>query len=154
MKDRKKIKIFQKQSKGFSLFLSVLLMSIIATISFSVFEIFYLQILMTGNIRDSQTAFYTADYGLECIYYNDIKMNRIKNSIESRCNSVGKILALPEDIWQLFFTDGTCVTIKTKFNDPAPFTTRIQTYGRNKYTGFDCDAPVSRRVERGLEVEY
>lgn len=154
MKNKKKIKIFQKESKGFSLFLSVLLMSIIATIAFSVFEIFYLQILMIGNIKDSQIAFYAADYGLECIYYNDIKLNKIKTSQLSNCNNVSKIIALPIDTWQLFFTDGTCVTIRTNFDDPPPFTTRIQAYGRDKYTGVDCDTPVLRRVERGLEVEY
>lgn len=148
--------IIQKKLKGFSLLMSVLLMSIISTIAFSIFEIFYLQILMTGDTKDSQISFYAADTALECVYYNDLKTNRIKTGVAPICNNDTRapLNLAGEDTWQLFFTAGTCVTIKTKFDNPIPFTTKIEAFGRNKYAGADCDTPVSRRVERGLEVEY
>lgn len=150
-----KIKGNIQGAKGFSIFLSLLIMSIAATIAFSVFEIFYLQILMTSNIKDSQTAFYAADSGLECIYYWDIKEEAIDAGLPITCVNSTKTLNLPtNDDFKLYFSDGSCATIKVIFTNPEPDTKSIQSYGRNKYGGADCDNSYPRRVERGIQNDY
>lgn len=149
-----KIKSSIQNAKGFSIFLSLLIMSIAATIAFSVFEIFYLQILMTSNIKDSQTAFYAADSGLECIYYWDIKKDEIDIGNPITCANSTKILDLPASDFKLYFSDGSCTTIKINFANPLPDPKSIQSYGRNKYGGADCNNSYPRRVERGIQNDY
>lgn len=147
-----------KKNKGFILFLSLLIMSVALSIAFSVFEIFIFQIVLTGNIRDSQSAFYAADSALECVYYSDINKSDIplNGAGKATCNNVTTTFNMTGGIgnFQLFFNNGSCAKVLLDFNNPAPYTHKVQSFGRNKYTGNDCDAPYSRRVERGIEVAY
>lgn len=147
-----------KKNKGFILFLSLLIMSVALSIAFSVFEIFIFQIVLTGNIKDSQGAFYAADSGLECVYYSEINKNAIPydGQADITCNNENITFNMVAGIggFQLFFNNGTCAKILLNFNNPAPYTKKVQTFGRSKYVGNNCDTPYSRRVERGMEVAY
>jgi len=149
---------YHNRCRGFILFLSLLIMSVALSIAFSVFEIFIFQIVLSGNIKDSQSAFYAADSGIECVYYSDINQNNIPINGQANitCNNENKTFNMVSGIgnFQLFFNNGSCAKILLNFNNPGPYTKKVQVFGRNKYTGSNCDAPYSRRVERGIEVAY
>ena len=149
---------YHNRCRGFILFLSLLIMSVALSIAFSVFEIFFFQIVLTGNIKDSQGAFYAADSSLECVYYSDINKSDIplNGTGKATCNNVTTTFTMTGGIgnFQLFFNNGTCAKVLLDFNNPSPYTHKVQVFGRSKYTGGDCDAPYSRRVERGIEVAY
>lgn len=142
-------------SQGFTLLLSLLIISIAATIAFSVFEIFFLQITMSSNIKDSQTAFYAADSALECVYYWGINQKKISNGNTIICNNQSIIIdSMPNETFQLLFSDiGSCATVIIDAADPL--SPGVQSYGRNAYntTLNDCDATYPRRSERALEVK-
>lgn len=157
---------FNSKQKGFSLFLSLLIMSIAATIAFSVFEIFYLQVIMTGNVKDSQVAFYNADSGLECMYYWHGINNKIVDGVATnkiRCNNEDKTIDLTNHKTmspvQFFYgPEEGCSSINIDYSqiDPVSGKTiqKFESFGRNRYLGSDCDTYFPRRVERGLEIEY
>src|SRR3989338_11276353 len=62
-----------KANNGFSLIFALLIVSIVASVSLSVFEIFFTELMIGGSIRESQRAFYAADTGAECVLYWDLK---------------------------------------------------------------------------------
>lgn len=142
-------------SKGFTLLLSLLIISIAATIAFSVFEIFFFQITMSSNIKDSQTAFYAADSGLECVYYWGINKKQISNGNTIICNEQNiNINSMPNETFQILFSDiGSCATVIIDASNAL--SPSVQSYGRNAYdtTLNDCDATYPRRSERALEVK-
>lgn len=154
-KINKKIK-----NKGFVLFLSLLIISVSIGIAFSLFEIFIFQLVLTGDLKNSQKAFYAADSGIECIYYSDINKDLFKNPspITIKCNNNQDIIvtmdASNKGNFEILFTDGTCVKIILDFNNTPPYTHKIQSFGRSKYTGTNCDNPTPKRSERGMEVVY
>lgn len=71
MKDKFKIKT-SKQG-GFTLLLSLLVISIILSVGFGVFDIMTKELKLSGIGRESQISFYAADAGIECAYFWDIK---------------------------------------------------------------------------------
>lgn len=150
-------KLNRKTEKGFVLFLSLLIMSVALTIAFSVFEIFSLNITMGGNIKESQTAFYAADSGLECVYYWDIKQKAIhyNNAVNITCNNETKNFNMVAGVgnFQLLFTPvKSCATINLNFSNPSPHDVLV--LGRSKYVGSDCNISFPRRAERGIGVIY
>lgn len=66
-----KIKI--SEQKGFTLLLSLLVISIILSVGFGVFDIMTKELKLSGIGRESQISFYAADAGIECAYFWDIK---------------------------------------------------------------------------------
>jgi len=71
MNDKSKIKT--SKQKGFTLLLSLLVISIILSVSFGVFDIMTKELKLSGIGRESQISFYAADAGIECAYFWDIK---------------------------------------------------------------------------------
>ncbi|OGF83182.1 hypothetical protein A3B18_00525 [Candidatus Giovannonibacteria bacterium RIFCSPLOWO2_01_FULL_46_13] len=59
------------KSKGFTLLLSVLIVSIMLAISLGVSDIISSEIFLSGAGRESQLAFYAADAGINCAAYWD-----------------------------------------------------------------------------------
>jgi hypothetical protein len=58
---------------GFALLYAVLVVSIVLTISLSLFNITYKQILLSSVVRESQVAFYAADSALRCaVHQNNV----------------------------------------------------------------------------------
>ena len=60
-----------KNKKGMTLFIAIVIMSILLFISFAVVNITIKGTLFASSGRDSQYAFYAADAGLECAIYWD-----------------------------------------------------------------------------------
>ena len=68
-----KLKIKTSKQKGFTLLLSLLVISIILSVSFGVFDVMTKELKLSGIGRESQISFYAADAGIECAYFWDIK---------------------------------------------------------------------------------
>jgi len=145
-------------NKGFTLLLSLIIMSIVLTVAFSVFEVFFLTVIMSGTVKDSQSAFYAADTGIECVYYNDVKLGPLPNpgAANIQCNNQTEPINLPDDSFELLFggSGESCVSVVLDFNDTPPLTKRIDSYGRSRRSAAGCGASFPRRTERGIYLEY
>jgi len=63
----------KRRQKGFTLFLALIVSSLLLAISLSLSEIILKQLIFSNNGRESQLAFYAADSGAECALYWDRK---------------------------------------------------------------------------------
>ena len=68
-----KLKIKKQKNTGFALLVSIITTGILLLISFVVANIAFKQLVISGAYRASQYAFYTADSGVECAMYWDLK---------------------------------------------------------------------------------
>jgi len=75
-----KIKI---KNQGFTLLLSLLVISVILSVSFGVFDVMTKELKLSGLGRESQIAFYAADAGIECAYFWDIKKKEFDDAIKN-----------------------------------------------------------------------
>jgi hypothetical protein len=58
---------------GFTLFVSMIVASLLLAVGFSIGNIILKQLLLSGSGKDSQIAFYAADSGVECAQFWDTK---------------------------------------------------------------------------------
>ena len=58
---------------GFTLFVSMIVASLLLAVGFSIGNIILKQLLLSGSGKDSQVAFYAADSGVECAQFWDTK---------------------------------------------------------------------------------
>lgn len=63
----------QNRKKGFTLFVSMIVASLLLAVGFSIGNIILKQLLLSGSGKDSQIAFYAADSGAECAQFWDTK---------------------------------------------------------------------------------
>ena len=61
------------KKEGFTLIISIFLASIVLTITLSMMQILYKQLVLSTADRESQVAFFAADTGMECAYYWDFR---------------------------------------------------------------------------------
>src|SRR3989344_2267926 len=143
--------------KGFSIIFALLIVGIVASVGLSVFEIFSLELAMTGSIRESQRAFYAADAAGECVLYWDLKNPPPLSTSTPKtitCNNENKTVGgSASSGFQLLFSNGSCVNVIINI-DPTTGQKKIESLGRSKYSGGNCDTPVPQRTERGLEIKY
>jgi Tfp pilus assembly protein PilX len=59
--------------RGFTFFYAALVASLLLAIGLAIFDITFKQLLLSSDARESQSAFYAADNGLECALFWDIK---------------------------------------------------------------------------------
>ena len=170
--ENKKINI-----KGFTLLTAIVTTGILLLISFLIANIAYKQLLIAFTNQESQTAFYSADSGIECATYWDVKnpnnpgisafSTTTSGSVACNNNSVitTNSQAVPaHGAWasgqsligggganarSSFLINLTqgCVIVDVIKN--ANGSTKIDSYGYNT-----CTAGVLRRYERGVTVTY
>lgn len=58
---------------GFTLFVAMIVSSLLLAVGFSIGNIILKQLLLAGSGKDSQVAFYAADSGAECVQFWDTK---------------------------------------------------------------------------------
>ena len=63
----------KQKANGFTLLLSLLVISIILSVGLGVFDVMTKELKLSGIGRESQISFYAADAGIECAYFWDIK---------------------------------------------------------------------------------
>jgi Tfp pilus assembly protein PilX len=167
-------------SRGFTLYLAVLIGGIVLAICLSLADFALKQVIISTTGRDSQYAFYAADSGIECAFYWDFKYftasafatsNPPSTMIPTsgvRCNN--------QDITSNWDRAGTASNATTTFAfllTPEPYcvqvivgkngnNTTVEARGYNQGTlDVDvstgepyCSSSNPRTVERGIRVHY
>ncbi len=153
MKQKAKIKNFLRPNNGFTLLLSLLIVSVLLSISLGISEIVLKETVISGFGRDSLKAFFAADSGVECVLYWDIKQNAFATtSTSSTITCAGSTATFnPSSGHSSFtvnFSNGAFSQVEVDKITNYPLTA-ITAYGRSSGTLTD-----TRRVERGLKVTY
>jgi type II secretory pathway pseudopilin PulG len=126
------ISLRQKQSPGFALLMTIVVVSVIISIGLTVLDLSIKQIRLSTNAKDSEIAFHAANSGIECAQYwrraSSSQMER-GQSISPRCfgttvgqNTVSEItngVAGDGEVFQYRYeftwggTDARCTQINT-----------------------------------------
>ena len=152
---------FHFPQRGFTLLYAALLASLLMAIGFSVFRLTLKEIQLTTTVKDSQSAFYAADVGIECALYWDFQTVRsafdptdttprtiecIGDTYPSFAGNGGPNQTFP--VWSIATAD-YCIEVSVEKTGGPPRQTHIESRGFNT-----CDASNPRRVERAIEVTY
>lgn len=145
--------------QGFTLFIAVLLGSLMLAIGFSIFNLAFKELLLSSSARDSQIAFYAADTGLECALYYDQKQEAFPTTgpqpQSASITCAGQSTAAARQSvsggyrWAWVLDTGTLCTTIEVYKETDTGRTQIRALGYNT-----CDATDERRTERGLRVIY
>jgi Tfp pilus assembly protein PilX len=143
----------KKYKNGFVLLMTLIIISITLVVGLGVFDIISREVLISGIQKESQKAFFSANSGIECAYYWDLKGKFASSSYSIECAGQS-ISGLLDSASTTFFTvnlgNGACVKINVNKNVLLPLITYIYSHGYN----LDCDSTDSRKVERGIEINY
>jgi len=152
---------FTRLEAGFTLLIASLLASLILSVGLSIFNIIIKEIILTSSARDSQYAFYSADTGIECGLYWDIKhqaFSLIPIPTNVQCNKDNVLVSAiaisggAEYGFSLEFgpEEAYCATVVVKKTKEGEKTkTTIESRGYNT-----CVEGSQRRIERGLRTSY
>ncbi len=155
---------------GVALFIAVLMGSIALTIGMGVLGVTLKELKISSLSRDSMSAFFAADTGLECaLYWDDIRTASSPNSIFATSTDLvfpanGASNQVKQCASKDITSDWSVITIssteaETTFNIVDPCSTIIvkKNNGQTKIDsrGYNtCDPLSSRRVERGIRISY
>lgn len=132
-------------TKGFTLLLSLLVISIILVIGLGVSGIIIKEIELSGLGRESEIASYAAETGYECVFYWDIKQRAFNSpsyNINCGASAINGIMDISSTTSFLVNLDnGSCARVTVYKNRPR---TRVVSQGYN----VDCDVSVPRKVMR------
>jgi hypothetical protein len=164
----------QKNNSAFTVLFAVIVSSLILALGLGIVAITMKEVKLSGAGRDSQLAFYSADSGLECAMYWDLRGDFFATSSDSspqgiKCNKLATTTTiLPSGANSATSTFRMCMGIKgavgsevcddtkpcadvavSKVTESGTTTTAIDSRGYNS-----CDANNQRRLERGYRVVY
>lgn len=146
-----KVGLTSLREGGFTLLLSLVVVSIVLSVGLGVFDIVFRELIFSGMSRESQKAFYAADTGAECALYWDIKQGPISSTTPSTiscANQNVEVGGTPVSSFQVNLSNGTCLSVTVdKTNDPQ---TSIESFGYNTA----CDSTSRRKVERAIKITY
>jgi len=166
--------------KGMTLFIAIVVMSILLFVSFAVANIALKATIFATSGRDSQYAFYAADAGMECAMYWDSKPDTSKFDITTGGTSINCSGTNIIDNSSVVYGTTTSPLPKAKIGGsnysvfgfylyptnptaiPYCAIVTVQKYNEGarlwtyiKSKGYNtCDTSNKRRVERGIEVKY
>ncbi len=157
-----------QQNKGYTLLFAVLVSALTLSVGISILNISKKEFLLASSARESTTAFYAADSGIECAVYYDnlgkfsITDNTFANGMTCSNSSVGTptYTAGSPQIYTFDINrnDISCARIIIqKFAVGGPISTSIESRGYNvgetKSTN-TCDKASPKKVERALYYTY
>lgn len=168
----KKYKNTKKRNDGFTLFMSIIIISIMVTISVAVLNISVKESVLSSLSKESQKALHAADSGIECILYWDLRGQQKLSLTRGVFPTYNEpTLASPFSCFGTTITAGSitlyvdpvsetatttfsmdsdyCVEIEIAKKNPPSGKTTIISRGRNT-----CDTTVARRVERAIRATY
>ena len=113
---------FEKnRKKGFTLLYATLVGSLLIAIASGIFNIIFKELQLSASSRESQFAFYSADSGLECALYWDIRHSGFGVSIFSTSTAStppsSGVVCNSQDIAQAWtISERTATEAKTTFS--------------------------------------
>ena len=144
-----------KFKKGFTLLLSILVVSVILSVSLGIFDIMTKELKLSGLGRESQIAFYAADAGIECFFYWEIKHPDLADSaFEPETGATNTINCAGNDIqisgsgphvFNLPLSNNSCAKVKVT---KSGLITTVESRGYNTA----CDLNSSFKVERAIQL--
>ena len=152
---------FQLPTGGFTLLYAALISSLLMIIGFSVFRLTLKEIQLTSTVKDSQSAFYAADVGIECALYWDFQTVRSAfDPTDTTTHTIGCVGAQKDItggggpnqtfLWSIGLPDSSyCIELLVRKRTVPVRDTRVESRGLSS-----CDAANPRRVERAIEVRY
>jgi hypothetical protein len=166
-----RLRLASANEAGYALFIAVVVSGIVLTIGLGVSSIARMQIILSGYGRESESAFYAADTGAECVFRWDIKGDSNSNSVFPTstasvappsgsgytCNSVDistiwdttqRTSVAATTSWRLNFSDGSCADVYIGKSNNG-LRTIVDSRGFNT-----CITSNDRRVERAIRVRY
>lgn len=145
----KQQEIKTSSKRGITLLIAVLTASLMLSISLSIFNIAIKELVISSSGRDSHTAFYAADSGIECALYWDYR-NAFSTTTTSNISCGGASFTVGGQALSTFTIGGAspdgCVT--TTVNKVGGETT-IEARGYN-----NCTVGSPRKTERAIRVKY
>lgn len=167
-----------KNQKGFTLLFATLVAALILSVGIAIANITLLQIVLSAAGKESQSAFYYADSGIECALYYEYNVPRADKSLffsSSQDIEVGKTITCEGKDADVDFESsgsGTTANATTTFsiNPPGPgcvadepsYVVKVGKAYKDAYSSFvniesrgynTCNTASLRRVERGLYVK-
>ena len=147
-----------RQGRGFTLLLSILVVSVILSVGLGIFDIMTKELKLSGIGRESQIAFYAADAGIECFFYWEIKHPDLVDSAFAYYDSnpptiscAGNSFSIPAGSngpygpYNLNLSNNSCAKIKVT---KSGLTTTVESRGYNT----SCDSASSFKVERAIRL--
>jgi|CXWL01.1.fsa_nt_gi Tfp pilus assembly protein PilX len=149
--------------RGFTLLLAVLVSSILIALGSAIFDIAIKEITLSSAGRESQFAFYSADTGIECALYWDLKQNAFATSSAAtviRCGGYDAPVTRtiinqgnPAETYITTFsfplaTAAPCTSVKVT-RQHYPVRTVVESSGYNT-----CITDNPLRLERTIRVTY
>ena len=152
--------------RGFTLLLSILVVSVILSVSLGIFDIMTKELKLSGLGRESQIAFYAADAGVECFFYWEIKHPDLADSaFDTDSNNISSVVCGSNNgvngVSGPNFTSGTGISSfnLTLGSDPdkkcakvkvtkSGLTTTVESRGYNTA----CDSTSPFKVERAIQM--
>lgn len=155
----KKLKINNKNSGGYAIMFSVIMISVISTITIGILNSTYKQLILSSLAKDSQTAFYESDIATDCALYADIVQNKnqpFENGQSWKCGNleleVKNVSTLGYELWASDPSSSSpCFNISVSKTDKGDGTylTEIKAKGYNI-----CNKENKRIVEREIQINY
>src|SRR3989344_457522 len=149
--------------RGFTLLIAVLVSGVLLGLGFAIFNIVSKEVILSSAGKESQFAFYSADTGVECALYWDLKQEAFVRwsqvdtiscggtNLNFDVRSYDAVSHTFTSQFSFFLNGGTsgqCATVVVYKTD-SPTTTRIDSLGYNT-----CDSSNPRRLERGVRATY
>jgi len=142
---------YKIQNKGFTLLLSLLVMSVVLVVGLGVFNIIIKEIQLSGLGRESEIASYAAETGIECVEYWDLQRKAIFTttpiSISCAGNTISAAWQSGIAIFNLSLANGSCAKITI---DKQPPRTTVTAEGFN----LGCTVSSPFKVERIWRITY
>lgn len=163
---------YLKNNRGYTLLFAVLVSSIVLSVGISILTISKKEFLLASSARESLSAFYAADSGLECVMYWDNtpggEMATSSNASVTCGNTTATVSynnSNPTSVANFDFNFGSnnnacvIVTVEKKYEDVPGLgyllKTKIESRGYNLgWDGASCSQASPKRVERALRLNY
>lgn len=157
-----------QNNQGYTLLFAVLVSSLVLAVGISILNVSKKEFLLSSSARESVTAFYAADTGIECAAYHDdsardrFSIANFSNGVDCAGNHFNisidsSILGTDIYTFDMNLDNGTCAIIDViKITYPA-IATNIRSSGYNmgwNSANGKCEIPSPRRVERVLYYSY
>jgi Tfp pilus assembly protein PilX len=141
----------KNKKTGFTLLLSLLVMSVVLVVGLGVFNIIVKEIELSGLNRESAIASYAAETGIECVEYWDWQKKAISTttpiSITCAGNAISAAWSSGIAIFDLALANGSCAKVTINKQTSSTVITS---------EGFNLGCAVSSpfKVERVWKVSY
>ena len=170
-----------RKNNGYTLLFAVLVSSVVLSVGISILTISKKEFLLSSSARESVSAFYAADAGLECAQYHEDNttdfatatdgihlmsapgcMNQVPDiTIDKDVDSITDLYSFSFEL-SLENNNSACavVTVFKKYSvnaagHPVSSTTMVSRgYNLGWDGGTDCNKASPRRVERAIEYTY